>query len=58
MVADLPALSYRWSGLYEGTTIVIAWSKWVHTLSVAYMEMGASIVQNFVSIRDSFRIAD
>jgi hypothetical protein len=56
MVAGLPALSYRWSGLYEGTTIALAQQKWVYVLTVTYLEMGADIIQDFVAIRDSVRI--
>ncbi|HEY4516706.1 MAG TPA: hypothetical protein VJG64_02065 [Candidatus Paceibacterota bacterium] len=56
-VSDLPALSYLWSGLYEGTTIVVAQPKWIYAFSVTYLEMGASIVQDFVTVRDSVRIA-
>ncbi len=57
-VAGLPALSYRWSGLYEGTSIVHAGPRWVYVLSVTYLEMGADIVQDFVAIRDSVRITE
>lgn len=56
-LSGLPALSYRWSGLYEGTTIVTANDTWIYALSVTYLEMGAPIVQDFVSIRDSVLIA-
>ncbi len=40
MVSGMPALSYRWSGLYEGTTIVLARPNWVYAFSVSYFEMG------------------
>lgn len=56
-VSGLPALSYRWSGLYEGTSIVHAGPRWVYVLSVTYLEMGADIIQDFVAIRDSVKIA-
>ena len=56
-ISALPALSYRWSGLYEGTTIVLAQSDWVYVFTVTYLEMGALIVQDFVAIRDSVQIA-
>lgn len=52
----LPALSYRWSGLYEGTTVVVAEPAWIYAMSVTYMEMGAPIVQDFAALRDSARI--
>ncbi len=52
-ISTFPALSYRWSGLYEGTSIVTAQPRWVYMLSVTYLEMGAPIVQDFVQIRDS-----
>jgi hypothetical protein len=57
-VAGLPALSYRWSGLYEGTSIVHAGPRWVYVFSVTYLEMGSDIIQDFVAIRDSVRIAE
>lgn len=56
-VSGLPALSYRWSGLYEGTTVALARPDWVYTFSVAYLEMGASIVQDFALIRDTVQIS-
>ena len=57
-VSGLPALSYRWSGLYEGTTVALAQPKWVYVFTVTYLEMGADIVQDFVAIRESVQIAD
>lgn len=56
-VNGLPALSYRWSGLYEGTTIALAMPNWIYVFTVTYLEMGAPIVQDFVAIRDNLRIA-
>lgn len=56
LLSKSPAISYRWSGLYEGTTIVSANPKYVYTLNVTYLEMGAPIVQDFVKIRDSVKI--
>lgn len=56
-VDGIPALSYRWSGLYEGTTVAFANPAWVYVVSVTYLEPGAPIVQDFVAIRDSMRIA-
>ncbi len=56
LASGLPAISYRWSGLYEGTTIVTAQPKWVYALTVTYMEIGAPIIQDFVAIRDSIKI--
>lgn len=57
-VSGLPALSYRWSGLYEGTSIALAQQKWVYVLSVTYLDMGADIIQDFVAIRDSIQIVE
>ena len=51
-----PALSYRWSGLYEGTTIALAQPDWIYAFTVTYLEPGADIVQDFVTVRDSVRI--
>lgn len=55
-ISSISALSYRWSGLYEGTTIVLARPDWVYSFTVTYLEMGAPIVQDFVALRDSVRI--
>lgn len=57
-VAGLPALSYRWSGLYNGTTIAHAGPRWVYVFTVTYLEMGADIIQDFVAIRESVQIAE
>lgn len=56
-ISGFPAVSFRWSGLYEGTTIVLANPKWIYTFNVTYLEMGAQIVQDFVKIRDSVQIS-
>jgi hypothetical protein len=56
-IDGLPARSYRWSGLYEGTTIVTAQPNWIYVLSVTYLEMGSDIVQDFVKIKESVKIA-
>ncbi len=56
-LSNFPALSYRWSGLYEGTTIVTALPSWVYVATVTYLEMGSPIIQDFVQVRDSIRIA-
>lgn len=55
-ISGQPALSYRWSGLYEGTTIVTSKPQWVYAFTVTYLEMGAPIIQDFVQIRDSVRL--
>lgn len=51
-----PALSYRWSGLYEGTTVVTSNDNWVYAISVTYMEMGAQIIQDFVKIKNTVKL--
>ncbi len=56
-ISGLPALSFRWSGLYEGTTIALSQPNWIYAFSVTYMEPGADIVQDFVAVRDSIRIS-
>jgi hypothetical protein len=53
-----PALSYRWSGLYEGTTIAVAQQDWVYAFSVTYLEMGADIIQDFVQIMKTVKLAE
>lgn len=55
-IGGLPALSFRWSGLYDGTTIALARPDWIYAFTVTYFEMGAPIVQDFVTIRDSVKI--
>lgn len=50
------ALSYRWSGLYEGTTVAIARTAWVYAFTVTYLQMGDPIVQDFVALRESARV--
>lgn len=55
-VSGMPALSYRWSGLYNGTTVAIARPAWVYAFSVTYFEMGEDIVQDFAVIRESIRL--
>lgn len=55
-VGGFSALSYRWSGLYEGTTIVTSRPEWIYSFSVTYLEMGEDIIQDFVGVRDSVRI--
>ena len=57
-ISGLPALSYRWSGLYEGMTIVRAQPNFIYAFTVTYLEMGAPIVQDFAAIRDSVRISE
>jgi len=52
-ISGQEALSYRWSGLYEGTTIVQARPAWVYAFTVNYEHMGDDIVQDFVAVRDS-----
>lgn len=56
-ISELPAISFRWSGLYEGTTIVLSKPNLVYTFNVTYMEMGSQIIQDFVKIRDSIKIS-
>ncbi len=55
-ISNLPALSYRWDGLYHGTTIVSAKPDWIYAFTVTYFEMGDDIIQDFVKIRDSAEI--
>jgi hypothetical protein len=45
-----PAFSYRWSGLYEGTTRVTARPDWVYAYTVTYLNPGDQIVQDYVAI--------
>lgn len=57
ILGDKPASSYRWSGLYEGTTVVTARKKWIYAFSVTYLEMGAEVVQDFVKVKESVKIS-
>lgn len=50
------ALSYRWSGLYEGTTVAIARPDWIYAFNVMYLQMGDDIVQDFVALRESAQL--
>jgi hypothetical protein len=56
-ISGFPALSYRWSGLYEGSTIVLAEPNLIYAFTVTYLEMGAPIVQDFVALREGVQIA-
>jgi hypothetical protein len=55
-IDEKSALSFRWSGLYEGTTIAIARPEWIYTFNVTYREPGEDIVQDFVTVRESVSI--
>lgn len=55
-LGTLPAYSYRWSGLYEGTTVVTANTDWIYAYTVTYLEMGSQIIQDFVTIKESTEI--
>lgn len=52
------AFSYRWSGLYEGTSIVTAKPNWIYMFTVTYLEMGSQIIQDFVYIKDAMQIRE
>ena len=55
-VGGLPALSYNWSGLYEGMTVAVAEPNWIYALSVTYMDANSPIVQDFKALTESVRI--
>lgn len=57
-VSGFPATSSNWSGLYEGTTIIVTRPNMMYSLSVTFMEMGSHIVQDFVTVRDSVKIVE
>lgn len=57
-ISGFPAISFRWSGLYEGTTIVLSKTSFIYTFNVTYLEIGAPIIQDFVKIKDSIRISN
>ncbi|MBI4128484.1 MAG: hypothetical protein HY460_00405 [Parcubacteria group bacterium] len=46
-VDGMPALSFRWSGLYEGETVVTAQPKWAYAFSVTYISPDDQIVRDF-----------
>src|SRR3989344_3791363 len=46
-VNGLPALSFRWSGLYEGRTVTVAREKWVYTFSVTHLTPQDQIILDF-----------
>jgi hypothetical protein len=55
-ISGFPAFSYRWSGLYEGTTVVTSRPDWIYSFSVTYLEMGEEIIQDFVEVRKNVKI--
>lgn len=57
-LGNAPALSYRWSGLYEGTTIAVAWPDWVYAYTVTYLNMGDQIIQDYVAIGKTVRFTE
>jgi heat shock protein HslJ len=56
--SGMPASSFRWLGLYQGTTIAMAMPDYVYVFSVTYLEMGAPIIQDFAKIRESINITN
>lgn len=55
-LGGMEALSYRWSGLYEGTTVVTSNPNWVYAFTVTYLEIGAPIIQDFVKLKEGLKI--
>lgn len=55
-VSGLPALSYNWSGLYEGTTVAVAEPNWIYAISGTYMDANSPIVRDFKALTESVRI--
>lgn len=47
------ALSYRWSGLYEGMTVAVARDTWIYAFSVTYMDINDPIVADFAALRNT-----
>lgn len=47
------ALTYHWSGLYEGTTIAFAHNTSINTLSVTYISPNDQIVKDFDIVKSS-----
>jgi hypothetical protein len=52
-VNGMPAVMFRWSGLYEGTTYVVARDAWVYTFSVTSLTPTDEIVTDFVRLLDT-----
>lgn len=46
-VGEKEALSYRWSGLYEGKSVVIATQEFIYMFSVSYLTQEDSILRDF-----------
>lgn len=42
-----PAVGYRWSGLYEGQSVVVARPNWVYMFSVTYLTPQDDIIPDF-----------
>jgi len=52
-----PAASFRWSGLYEGRTVVVVEDAWVYTFSVTYLIPQDEIILDFEAIMDTVEFA-
>ncbi|QQG38305.1 MAG: hypothetical protein HYS26_02020 [Candidatus Kaiserbacteria bacterium] len=54
-LAGLSALSFRWSGLYEGRTTVVAEPAFVYALSVTYLTPEDEILDDFDALLKTVR---
>ena len=55
-IADHPASSWHWSGLYEGESTLIKTDKSTYVLSVSYLSMEDKIKQDFSQVLGTLRI--
>lgn len=55
-INGVSALSYRWSGLYEGETRVIARPDWVYVLSVTWLTREDALVSDFEAILSTIEL--
>lgn len=56
-VAGLPALGYRWSGLYEGESTAFVYGDYIGVVSVTWLEPGDQIVTDFRGVLLSLELS-
>ena len=55
-IDQMEAVRYRWSGLYEGESVVAADEKWIYMLSVTYLTPQDRIRPDFSKVVDTFKV--
>src|SRR3989344_1338098 len=54
-VGDQDGLGFKWSGLYEGRSIVVAQPDWVYVFSVTYLAHEDALIEDFERILTTVR---